>query len=154
MEYNDLWSFLRRAPWGAGRVLIDPQTSYAISLLLTHFRYTIAPGPSYVESLKAINNDIEIEGLKRAYRRDGAIWVRWVAWLEDKFAKGYEITEWEAGNRLSEMRRKYGVEGNDQMFMGLAYEPISATGKNAALPHYVPLKSEAKMIEMSTPYLK
>jgi len=39
-------------------------------------------------------------------------------------------------------------------FMGLAYETISASGPNAALPHYTPKKHSAKMIDRETPYLK
>ncbi|KAH8107500.1 Creatinase/Prolidase N-terminal domain-containing protein, partial [Phellopilus nigrolimitatus] len=134
-EYNNLWSFLRRASWGPGKVLIADDASYAISLLLTHFRYTIVPSPSFVDERKAIKNEIEIEGLRSAYLRDGASYVRWLAWLEDKLAKGYQVTEYEAAQRLTEYRRK-----NDH-FEGLAYENISATGPNAALPHYSPTKS-------------
>ena len=37
--------------------------------------------------------------------------------------------------------------------MGLAYENISASGPNAALPHYVARKSTARMIDRETPYL-
>ena len=78
-EYNDVWSFLRRAPWGQGKVLIARETSYAISLLLTHFRYTIAPSPSVVDEMKAVKNSIEIEGMRRAHLRDGTSYVRWLA---------------------------------------------------------------------------
>lgn len=147
-EYNDLWSFLRRPTWGAGRVLISEDTSYAISLLLTHFRYTITPAPCHIDALKAVKNTTEIEGMRAAHLRDGASYVRWLAWLEDKLAQGYEITEYEAAARLTEHRRK-----ND-LFEGLAYENTSATGANAALPHYVPRKSTAKLIDRNTPYLK
>lgn len=147
-EYNNLWSYLRRAPWGAGKVLIADDASYAISLLLTHFRYTITPSPSYVDELKAVKNTTEIDGIRAAHLRDGASYVRWLAWLEDKLAKGYEITEYEAAARLTEYRRK------NELYMGLAYESISATGENAALPHYTPTKSKAKFIERDTPYLK
>ncbi|KAL5523413.1 hypothetical protein ACEPAG_7586 [Sanghuangporus baumii] len=146
-EYNDVWSFLRRASWGQGRVLIARETSYAISLLLTHFRYTIAPSPSYVDEMKAVKNSVEIEGMRRAYLRDGASFVRWLAWLEDKLSKGYEITEYEAAHRLTEYRRK------NELYEGLSYEPISATGPNAALPHYKPTKSGSPFIDRDTPYL-
>ena len=122
-----------------------------------------------MDGMKAVKNAVEIEGLRRAYRRDGASWVRWAAWMEDKFAKNYTISEWEAGYRLSVFREKYGweyegaggvilggEEGGEKVnyFRGLSYEPISATGPNAALPHYTPRKSTARMIEMGTPYLK
>jgi Xaa-Pro aminopeptidase len=123
MEYNDLWTFLRRREWGEGKVLISPQTSYAISLMLTHFRYTIAP--SIVDDIKAIKNDLEIEGMRRAYLRDGASFVRWFAWLEDKLSQGFEITEYEAAWRLTEFRKQ------NKHYWGLAYENISASGPNA-----------------------
>jgi len=164
-EYNDIWSFLRRREWGEGKVLISPQTSYAISLMLTHFRYTIAP--SIVDEVKAVKNELELEGMRRAYLRDGASFVRWFAWLEDKLSQGYDITEYEAAWRLTEFRKK------NKHYWGLAYENISASGPNAgtyyplhpiltqrsyyysiALPHYSPTKHGARTIDRDTPYLK
>ena len=124
-EYNDLWSFLRRREWGEGKVLISPQTSYAISLMLTHFRYTIAP--SIVDDIKAIKNELELDGMRRAYLRDGASFVRWFAWLEEKLAQGYEITEYEAAWRLTEFRK------HNKHYWGLAYQNISASGANAGM---------------------
>ena len=127
------------------KVILAPEASYAVALMLTHFRYTVLP--SYVNSMKAIKNDTEIDGMRRAYLRDGASFVKFLAWLEDKLFKGYEITEYEAAFRLTEYRRM------NKHFMGLAYENISASGSNAALPHYSPTKSAAAMIDRNTPYL-
>lgn len=117
--------------------------------MLTHFRYTVAP--SFVEEMMAYKNETEIEGLRRAYLRDGVSFVRlsfsiftvcslirqvrFLAWLETKLNEGYDITEYEAAQRLTEFRRK------TKHFMGLAYENISASGPNAALPHYSPRRS-------------
>ncbi|CAK5281128.1 unnamed protein product [Mycena citricolor] len=144
-DYVEIWQFLRRREWGAGKVLITPQTSFAISLMLTHLRYTVAP--NYVEEMLSIKNDTELHGLREAYIRDGVCYVRFLAWLEDKFNAGYDITEYEAAQRLTEFRRKA------PYFMGLAYENISASGPNAALPHYSPRRSTARMIDKFTPYL-
>ena len=89
-DYNDLWSYLRKREWGEGKVrfplfvifrrlitlfqvLITPQTSYAISLMLTHFRYTVVP--SKVEQMMAVKNSVELDGFRRAYLRDGASFV-------------------------------------------------------------------------------
>lgn len=132
-------------------------------MVLSHYRCTVLP--NYVEQMYSIKNETEIEGLRRAYLRDGAAFVcdlellpffpspisqaRFLAWLEHKLGSGYEITEWEAAQRLTEFRRK------NKYFMGLAYENISATGSNAALPHYIPQKSTSRMIDREeTPYLK
>ncbi|KAF7303097.1 Creatinase aminopeptidase [Mycena kentingensis (nom. inval.)] len=144
-EYVDLWQFLRKREWGLGKILITPQTSFAISLMLTHFRYTVAP--SFVEEMMSLKNETEIRGLKEAYLRDGASYVRFLAWLEAKLKEGYEITEYEAAQRLTEFRRK------TRNFMGLAYENISASGANAALPHYSPRRGTAAMIDREMPYL-
>ncbi|KAG6844836.1 hypothetical protein H0H87_003267 [Tephrocybe sp. NHM501043] len=145
-EYLDLWTFLRRREWGRGKVLISPQTSYAISLMLTHYRYTVAP--SFIEKMMAIKNETELEGLRRAYLRDGVAFVKFLSWLEGKLYDGYDISEYEAASRLTELRR------SGKHFMGIAYKSISATGSNAALSHYTPRKSTAKLIERDTPYLK
>ncbi len=72
-NYTDLWPFLRRRLWGEGKVLIAPQTSYAISLMLTHVRYTVAP--SYIEMMMSVKNETEIDGMRRAYLRDGVSYV-------------------------------------------------------------------------------
>ena len=73
-DYTELWPFLRRRPWGEGKLLISPQTSYAISLMLTNFRYTVLP--SFVEQMMAVKNEVEIDGMRRAYLRDGVSFVR------------------------------------------------------------------------------
>lgn len=64
-------------------------------------------------------------GFERAYLRDGAAMVRWYAWLDEKIARGYEITEYEAAQRLTEFRSR------EELYQGLAYENISACGPNA-----------------------
>lgn len=140
-EYNDIWPFLRRREWGEGKLLLSPETPYAISLMLTHFRYTVVP--SHVDNMKAVKNEVELDGLRRAYLRDGAAYVcpmsaspvsllsrqppqvKWLAWLEHKIYQGYDITEWEAAWRLTEFRRQ------NKHYWGLAYENISASGPNA-----------------------
>ena len=124
-DYNDLLTFLRRKEWGDGKVIISPQTSYAISLMLTSFRYTVLP--SFVEDMKSVKNETELEGLRNAYVKDGAAWVRWQAWLEAKMSQGYDITEYEAAWRLTEFRREQ--EG----YRGLAYSNISASGPNGGM---------------------
>ncbi|KZV72786.1 Creatinase/aminopeptidase [Peniophora sp. CONT] len=144
-EYNDVWAFLRLREWGDGKILISGTTTYAIALMLTNFRYTHAE--PIIDAMKGVKNEVEIQGLKRAYTRDGACFVQFFAWLEEATAKGVQVSEWEAAWRLTEFRRRA------KNYRGLAYENISATGPNAALPHYSPLKSDCLLIDTETPYL-
>lgn len=126
-RYKDLWTFLRRGAWGQGKVLIPPQAPYAVSLMLSQSRYTIAP--SIIDEVKAIKNSVEIEGMRRAHLRDGASFVRWFAWLEDKLSQDVVISEYEAAWRLTEYRRR------DAHYLGLSQEIISASGPNAGMRH-------------------
>lgn len=105
------------------QVLFPADTPYTVPRSLTSLRYTISP--AHVDQLKAIKNDAELAGFARAYLRDGAAMVRWYAWLDEKMVRGYEVTEYQAAHRLTEYRAR------EELFHGLAYENISASGPNA-----------------------
>lgn len=62
---------------------------------------------------------------------------------------GYDaaFTEWHAAAKLTDLRR------HQPLFQGLAYGDISATGPNAALPHYATHKDTSAPIDLTTPYL-
>ena len=42
--------------------------------MLTYYRFTLAP--SYIEHMMSIKNQTEIDGMRRAYLRDGVSFVR------------------------------------------------------------------------------
>lgn len=104
--------------------------------------------PCWIEKEKAVKNDVEIQGFRNAYMRDGAAMVKWLAWLEEQMKHGTQITEWEAAEELTHYRE----EGAH--YWGLAYENISASGPNAALPHYSADEESAAVIDPNAPYLK
>ncbi|KAG8900170.1 hypothetical protein FRB99_006199 [Tulasnella sp. 403] len=144
-EYNDVFTFLRTGGWGAGRVLIEPKTPYVISLMLSSPRYLL--GAAYSDELQALKTEAEINGFRSAYLRDGAAMVRWCAWLDEKMAKGEPVSEWGASQKLTEYKRL------NEEFVGLAYDNISATGPNGAIPHYTPTRTNALLIDGRTPYV-
>jgi hypothetical protein len=121
--YADVWTYLRNKEWGDGRIAIAPSTPYAVSLILGSARYVVLP--PFVDEQKAVKNATEIAGFRSAYVKDGAAMCRWFAWLDQKFRQGYEVTEWEASEKLNDFRREM------PLYVGLAYENISATGPNA-----------------------
>ncbi|KAG7089664.1 hypothetical protein E1B28_011324 [Marasmius oreades] len=146
-EYRELWEFLARREWGKGdkKVVISPQTSVTVMRALGPSSYVVLP--SQVEIMKAIKNETEIEGLKRAYLRDGVCFTRFLSWLESQVTKGCQLTEWEAARKLDRYR------SHASFYRGLASENISASGPNAALPHYEPSKDNARTIDRQAPYL-
>lgn len=97
-EYGDALEGLRREREGkAGKVVTDAKASWAVVDLLGEVRarpLSFRPLPrrltralstlqenveivkSPIETAQAVKNEVEIEGFRRAYLRDGAAWVR------------------------------------------------------------------------------
>jgi hypothetical protein len=57
-DYGEVWAYLRGKQWGEGKVIIHPNTPYAVSLIIGSPRYTVLP--SYVEEVKAVKNAVEV----------------------------------------------------------------------------------------------
>lgn len=146
--YADIWKFLRKREWEIeGKVIIAPDASYSVALVLSGYRTAVMPSP--VRDMMALKNPVELEGLRRAYLRDGVAVVQFFAWLEEKLVhKGYEITEWEAAQRLLEFRKAYGA-----VFMGLTGLTRAQAGVNASEEGYVPRKTTARRVDRDTPFV-
>jgi len=74
-DYTEIWNFLRKRDWdfSEGKIIITPETSYTISLVISHMRCMVLP--SFVEEMIGRKNPTELEGLRRAYLRDGVAFV-------------------------------------------------------------------------------
>ena len=78
---------------------------------------------------KATKNEVEIEGARRAHRRDAPAVARFLRWLDDEAPKG-ELTEIDVARRLEAERRA------TNQLLDISFDTISGSGPNAALPHY------------------
>ena len=82
---------------------------------------------------RARKNAVEIEGSRRAHLRDGAAIVSFLSWLDRQPAG--TITEIDAAQKLEAIRTRFG-EADGMPLRDLSFDTISASGPNAALPHY------------------
>ncbi|HEV7689563.1 MAG TPA: aminopeptidase P family protein [Hyphomonadaceae bacterium] len=76
-------------------------------------------------------NEVEVEGMRRAHRRDGAALSRFIRWFEAHGQTG-EVTEIDCAMKVEEFREKTGE------LQDLSFNSISSTGPNAAINHYRP----------------
>ncbi|CAG7821665.1 unnamed protein product [Allacma fusca] len=97
--------------------------------------------------MKAIKNDVETQGMINAHIRDGAAVVEYFAWLEEEMMKGTPLTEISAATQLEQFRKV------GENFRGLSFGTISASGENAALPHYSPTPESNRPLNISEIYL-
>jgi Xaa-Pro aminopeptidase len=112
------------------RVRLDPATTAAwIADRLTGSKAHILPGADPCALPRACKNPVELDGMRHAHRRDGAVLVRFLAWLAASALDG-TATERSVAGTLDRFR-----EGGEH-YRGPSFPTISAAGPNAALPHY------------------
>ena len=133
-----------------GKILIDSgslnyETGKAIIDAFGHDN--IVEGNSPVELAKAVKNEVEIEGFRKAYIQDGIVQTRFFKWLEESVAAGLRITESDASDKLHELRAVM------PDFLDESFETISAYGVNAALPHYSTVRGQDAVLEPHGLYL-
>jgi Xaa-Pro aminopeptidase len=79
--------------------------------------------------LKAVKNPIEIEGTRRAHRRDAVALAQFLAWIDREAPKGV-LTEIDAVEALETFRRDTGA------LRDVSFPTIAGTGPNGAIVHY------------------
>lgn len=135
---------------GCGRIMIDPSTvNFSVYKTLKaalgedNLKFEKSPVAPY----KAVKNEKEIEGFRKAFLEDGIAMENFLYWLENEVASGSKITEWDASVRLTELRSR--IKG----YRGNSFGNISAYGPNAALPHYSTPVENSDLIRKKGLYL-
>ncbi|HVJ41351.1 MAG TPA: aminopeptidase P family protein [Dongiaceae bacterium] len=129
------------------RVNVDIATAgIAISERLRSAGATVIIAEDPCALPKATKNAAEIEGTRKAHRRDGAAVAQFLSWLSTEAPKGH-LTELDAVEKLAACRRR-----ND-LFRGFSFDTISGAGPNAAVVHYRVTPKTNRKLEMDAIYL-
>lgn len=140
---KELCSSLTKTP--RPQVLISKRASLAVADAVGKDLAEIEQ--SIVTNLKAIKNDVEIEGFRKCHIRDGAALVRYFAWLEEQLRDGLAVSESQGADQLEKYRSEL------EHFKGLSFDTISSTGPNAAIIHYKPSATDSAIIKRDEVYL-
>ncbi|MEA2810140.1 MAG: Xaa-Pro aminopeptidase [Rhodospirillaceae bacterium] len=95
---------------------------------------------------KACKNAVELEGIRRAHRRDGAAVSGFLGWLSRE-SKGGKLREIEASDRLQALRQETGK------LRDLSFDTISGAGPNGAVVHYRASAASERTLEPASLYL-
>lgn len=146
--YGDVFGFVGALPPTCRLLIDDGVMNYALyGIAREQLKENVVCAPSPVKLEKALKNETELAGFRKAYLKDGIAQTKYFKWLEEQLQSGAQITEMEAADQLVEFRRE---QGN---YIEESFAPISATGENAALPHYQPTHDNCSIIQAKGLYL-
>ena len=126
--YEDVYSYVEKI--GNTSILIDlERINYSLyNKIPATAKTVVVQNPTVL--MKAIKNRIEIENLKAVHVKDGVAVTKFLRWLKENMIAEKNITEISAADYLEKCRREQ--EG----FIELSFNTISAYNSNAAMMHY------------------
>ena len=108
-------------------ILLDPnEICYT---LYKCARRNVVRADSPIPALKAVKNETEIQGFRRAMLRDGVAMVKFLAWLKPAVEDGGQ-TEMSLDEKLTALRAE------QPLFQGLSFDTIVGYEEHGAIVHY------------------
>ena len=134
--YAAVWQALKE--YDKATLLLQPNRCNAAVGIAVGDKAVFRDSP--VALMKAVKNDVEINGFKGAMLSEGVAMVRLLNWLKPAVEKG-GLTELDVDAKLTELRSADGA------FRGLSFATIAAYGANGAIVHYEPTPAENATLE-------
>lgn len=142
-DYHHLFLFLDTID-KEKRFCIDPTTlNYSVYHRLS--RFPLVESTSPVILAKAIKNQTEIEGYRKACVLDSVAMTKFFYWLESNLSN--HLTETQVSEKLTAFRAQ------NEGYISDSFNNISAYGENAALPHYSAIPGQDAELQTRGLYL-
>lgn len=126
--YEEIYQYAAEIPAGETVLLDKNIVNYRICHSLKP-EVTVVTDSNPTELMKAIKNETELKNIRNAHIKDGVAVTKFLYWLKTNIGK-QKITEISASDYLEARRRE------QDLFVDLSFETISAYGANAAMMHY------------------
>ena len=124
-DYHDYFKELQKLK--GETILLSPDANQTIyNTVGEHNTLHIAPSP--VQLLKAVKNETELEGFRKAMVKDGVALVNFFYWLENNIGKT-PLTEHSLGDVMDKFRAEQG-------FLANSFGKIIGYEGNGAIVHY------------------
>ena len=119
-----------RAGYGEGaKVMFDPDSlPKALHAPLLDAGIDLVESRCLVTAMKALKNEAELAGTRRAHLEDGAVMARFLCWLDSGAARGMRETDI-AAHLLA-------LRSASPRFLASSFETICGSGPNGAIVHY------------------
>lgn len=125
-SYVDIETDLRELKHAT--VLVTPETNAWLAKTAAMNNHVIRTS-SPVAALKAVKNEAEMAGFRRAMLRDGVALVRFFRWLKPAVKAG-GVTEMDVDRKLTSLRAE------QPLFRGVSFDTIAGYGDHGAIVHY------------------
>lgn len=112
-------------------ILMDGNETAALMPRYVPNRTQVIYAPSPIPLMKAVNNEAETAGFRRAMVSDGVAMVRLLKWIKPAVAKG-GVTEMGVDDKLTALRSE------DPTYVEKSFETIAAYESHGAIVHYEP----------------
>ncbi len=111
------------------KVMFDPDSlPQQLHAPLARADIMAVAAPCPVTAMKAVKNEVELDGTRRAHVEDGAVMARFLVWLDSGAARG--LSETEIATHLLTLRKA------SPRFLASSFETICGSGPNGAIVHY------------------
>lgn len=112
-------------------ILMDGNETAALMPRYMPSRTQVIYAPSPIPLMKAVKNEAETAGFRRAMVSDGVAMVRLLKWIKPAVAKG-GVTEMGVDDKLTALRSE------DPAYVEKSFETIAAYENHGAIVHYEP----------------
>ena len=137
-DYDEIIEFLDSLD--DKRIFLDPaKTSIRLKKALPE-SCEVKEDTDLVTVMKAVKNDTELKGFRKAHLKDGVALVKWLKWLEESVGE-QNLMEWKIAEKLNEFRSQ------QENYIGPSFHPIVGYKENGAIVHYAPSEEESAAVQ-------
>jgi Xaa-Pro aminopeptidase len=129
-DYGKIKSYISRISAGTKLLITPGKINYSLYSAIPRDCLIREAQVHPVDALKSIRNEIEIDGVRNAMRKDGVALVRFLIWLENALDNNERITELDVSKKLREYRSE------QEFYFGESFETIAGYGPHGAIVHY------------------